>query len=811
MRPSLRRHRSCRSVSSGSVSSRPRRIAAVLALGVAVALLAPPPAGSAPGPVLAARPAPADLAPPGTVTGTPAAPRGRVARTFGPMRVHVLSNRADLLSGGDALVEVSIPRRVRPASIRVRAGGRDVTRAFAVRPDGRFVGLVRGLRVGRTAIVATSPGRRARVVVTNHPRGGPVFSGPQTRHYRCQDTARDRRCNEPTRYAFLYKSSNPLRPGLRPYDPSSPPSDVATTTTDQGVRVPFVVRQETGYQNRDRYTILTLWRPGQRWRPWAPQRQWNRKLLITHGGGCGASYAPADPPLADYSGTFDAIPVNPVENSYVTALGRGFAVMSAALANTGHNCNAVLNAESVMMAKERLVERYGELRYTIGTGCSGGSIAQHTSANSYPGLYQGLITTCSYPDVFTAGAQFADYHLLRLYFENPTRWGPGVVWSPHQWAAVEGHLSHLNAVVADEGLFKSALNPQHPCSGTVDTRPGDPSTRYHPTTNPRGVRCSVLDLVINQLGPRAKAVWSAAERRAGRGFGGIPFSNTGVLYGLNALRNGVITTEQFVDLNVKIGGLDVDSRRTDARIRGDRPAIRRAYRTGLVNTMTNMREVAIINHGGPDPGIAHDYAHAFWTEERLQRAQGHTGNRVMWFGPAPLIGDLTWATEALVEMDRWLGEIETDPSTIPLARKVRINKPRTLQDRCVAPTGLQIVCATRQLDLLQTRLSTPRQEAGGPTANDVVACRLRPLRRGDFAFLPLGLTDDQWRRLSAVFAGGVCDWSRRGVGQGPATTWLTYAGKRGGVAYGGRPLPRPGVGTARGTASVNFLEAYRRR
>ncbi|MGE6051884.1 DUF6351 family protein, partial [Klebsiella pneumoniae] len=78
--------------------------------------------------------------------------------------------------------------------------------------------------------------------------------------------------------------------------------------------------------------------------------------------------------------------------------------------------------------KERVVEAYGPIRYTIGTGCSGGSIAQHTIANSYPGIYQGLVTTCSYPDVLTAGAQFADYHLLRNYFENPQEWG--APWSP---------------------------------------------------------------------------------------------------------------------------------------------------------------------------------------------------------------------------------------------------------------------------------------------------------------------------------------------------------------------------------------------
>ena len=725
------------------------------------------------------------------------------------MSIVVLSNRADLISGGDALVAVQLPRGVRPRTVRVRAGKRDVTRAFGVRRGGRFVGLVRGLRVGRTTLTARAPGHEARTVVVNHRRGGPVFSGPQTKHYRCQDGANDRLCNQRPRYALLYKSTDPTKPGLQPYDRSDPPSDVATTTTDQGITVPFVVRRENGFVNRDRYTIITLWRPGRKWRPWAPQRQWNRKLFVTHGGGCGASYAPGEPRLSDYAGTFDDVP-NPVEPSYLTALGRGFAVMSAAQANTGHNCNAVINAEAVMMVKERVVERYGELRYTIGSGCSGGSIAQHTTANAYPGIYQGLITTCSYPDVLTAGAQFADYHLLRQYFEDPSRWETGVVWTPMQMAAVEGHLSHLNAVVADEGLFKSALNPEHPCRGTVDPVAGDPSTRYDSDINPRGVRCSVLDLVINQLGPRPERVWGAEEKRAGRGFGGIPFANTGVLYGLNALRDGLITKAQFVDLNEKIGGLDVDSRRTARRIAGDRAAIRRAYRTGLINGFHNVRDVAMINHGGPDPGIAHDYAHAYWTQERLRRAQGHTGNRVMWFGPTPLIGDVNWANEALVAMDEWLGNVETDTATYSLPRKIRVNKPRTLTNRCIGPRGGEAVCSRSELDLVKTNLSTPRQEAGGPVANDVVACRKRPLERSDFDFMLVGFSESEWARLERLFASGVCDWSRPGVGQQATETWLTYDGRRGGVAYGGRPLDAAPRRSGWGLMSRNFLPVLRR-
>jgi hypothetical protein len=720
----------------------------------------------------------------------------------GRLTIEVLSNRADLVSGGDVLVAVRLPAGVRPRQVRVTAGGRDVTKRFAVRPDGRYLGLVTGLDLGRVVLRATAPGARAdRAVVVNHPNAGPVFSGPQTEHYRCDG------CDAPATYNFLYRSTNPLSTELQPYDPASPPSDVATTTTDEGVEVPFVVRREQGFQDRDRYTILTLFQPGEPWRAWAPQQQWNHKLLVTHGGGCGASYAPGEPPLADYSGTFDGVPG--VAPSYLTALGLGFAVLSTALDNTGHNCNVALNAESVMMAKERLVERYGELRYTIGTGCSGGSIAQHTVANAYPGIYQGLITTCSYPDTFTAGAQFADYHLLRLYFEDPSRWGPGVVWLPTQMAQVEGHLSHLNAVVADEGLFKAALNPEHDCSGTDAPVAGDEATRYDSETNPGGVRCSVLDLLINQLGPRPESVWTPQEKAAGRGFGGVPFSNTGVLYGLSALRSGTITSAQFVDLNAKLGGLDVDSEPVPERIAGDPASVARAYRTGLINEANHLDEVAIINHGGPDPGIAHDYAHAFWTEERLLADQGHTDNRVMWFGPTPLIGDVRWATEALRAMDRWLTAVEADTSRTPLADKIVADRPADVTDRCVVG-ALAEVCDIEELQVLQTRLSTPRQEAGGPQANDNVACRLTPLDPAAFDFLLVPFTDAEWATLEETFVDGVCDWSVPGLGQGPAETWLRYDAAAGGPKYGGRNLPAVPAHSATGVASASFLPMLRR-
>ena len=127
------------------------------------------------------------------VTGTTAAPAA------GRLTIEVLSNRADLISGGDALVAVRVPKGVKARTVHVKVGKRDVTKRFTKTTGRKLVGLVRGLDLGRNVVRATAPrAKPGRAVIVNHPNGGPVFSGPQTKHYRCQPTARDASLLRPT-------------------------------------------------------------------------------------------------------------------------------------------------------------------------------------------------------------------------------------------------------------------------------------------------------------------------------------------------------------------------------------------------------------------------------------------------------------------------------------------------------------------------------------------------------------------------------------------------------------------------------------
>src|SRR5947209_13226397 len=295
----------------------------------------------------------------------------------GTLSIHVLSDRADAISGGDALVSVSIPHGIPPSSVTVSLGSTNVTSNFAQRPNGSYEGLVSGLAVGSNTLSAQAPGATSgQATITNHAIGGPVFSGPQVQPWVCKNAgAADEKCDAPTTYEYKYKSAATGQ--LQPYNPQSPPSpsEVATVTTDNGTTVPYIVRIETGYQDRDQYQIAVLFQPGKPWEPWAPQPQFDHELLITHGASCGIEHESGSAPSVT-SDTVGVPGVSVSTSSPTMALGRGFAVMSTALDNAGHNCNIVTEAESLIMAKEHLIEAYGTLSFTIGTGCSGGSLVQ---------------------------------------------------------------------------------------------------------------------------------------------------------------------------------------------------------------------------------------------------------------------------------------------------------------------------------------------------------------------------------------------------------------------------------------------------
>jgi hypothetical protein len=108
--------------------------------------------------------------------------------------------------------------------------------------------------------------------------------------------------------------------------------------------------------------------------------------------------------------------------------------------------------------------------------------------------------------------------------------------------------------------------------------------------------------------------------------------------------------------------------------------------------------------------------------------------------------------------NRTLSRNEADRSADPLDVKVVRNKPAGAVDPCYI--GEQKVTDKAICRAAFPYFGDPRVAAGGPLADDVMKCQLKPLDRTDYNAI---FTDDQWARLRNAFPAGVCDCPITGV------------------------------------------------
>ena len=110
--------------------------------------------------------------------------------------------------------------------------------------------------------------------------------------------------------------------------------------------------------------------------------------------------------------------------------------------------------------------------------------------------------------------------------------------------------------------------------------------------------------------------------------------------------------------------------------------------------------------------------------------------------------------------------------------KIRRARPAGLVDACWTRDASYRKIAEPQVygsgecERLYPSASYPRGVAGESIAADVVKCQLKPIDPRDYT---VTFTPDEKARLETIFPGGVCDWSKPGVGQEEAVrTWQRY-------------------------------------
>jgi hypothetical protein len=685
----------------------------------------------------------------------------------GGLAVDVVSSRPEYVTGGDARIAVTVPEGTDLGDITVEAAGADVTADLVSDPDNdrRLVGVVSGLPAGEAELVATAGDDRAATTVTNHPVTGPLFSGEQLDLYACTTesfglapSTPDAGCAAPTRVTWQYVDAAGARHELA--DPTAPPADAATVTV-AGRTVPFVVRTETGTLNRAVYQVTSLDPAPDPSGASLDAGAWNGRLVYRFGGGCGVSFTQGFSLL-------DAPSLELLEEGYVmaTATFNTFQVL----------CNDVISAETVSMVKEHVVETFGEPVHTIGEGGSGGAIQQLLIAQDYPGLLDGIAPTVPFPDALSISGGVYDCTLLTDWYATPA--GAGL--TAEQRAAVNGHALASTCELWDS-TFASGIDPSRGCltdfsafggGGAVPFATIPPGQVYDPVTNPDGWRCTVWESNVAVTG-----------RDPDTGFARPGYDNEGVQYGLDALNAGVITPDQFLDLNAGIGGFDGDGQPAPERSVVPDDLVARAYETGRVTGASDGlldTPVILVNVYTDELGDIHDRVRSFSLLDRLAGEDDDwPGSVSLWsVGLPPGAGLLDTLTGALGDfaaqptraLDEWLTAAEAHRAAEGGSWRdaLAATKPDSARSRCQPAGGAEIVgddanddpACVAALPIHQD----PRMAAGAPRRGDVLKCALRPVEESTDLY-EVDLTDAQLDRLAEIFPTGVCDYDRPGVGQ----------------------------------------------
>ena len=686
------------------------------------------------------------------------------------IEIRTLSTRADRVSGGDVLIEIvatglgtakAAPYVPAP---KVTLNGRDVSAAFHPSSgSGSLIGLVTNLAIGRNTLKVAGNAWGARdesLDLTNYPITGPIISGPHIQPFVCQTNTfklpdgstlgapTDANCSAPrtVQYVYMSKGAKELAP-LASTSTSALPADAATITTIGGRTVPFVVRVETGTMNRGVYQNLVLHDPTKDAppTPFTPPPAWNRRLIALHGVGCpGGWYRQGG-----------VMGVNPLAGANVTRLAEGYAIFTNTLNHPTNSCNAFLAGETTMMGKERVIETFGVPDFTVSIGSSGGAYTSLQIADEFPGLFDGILISATFPDALSIALAGQDAHLLTHYFAVTDPAG----FTDAQKVAASGYSGLMAlADAANQGQRTD------PVAGRVDVDGYKPAVwndavpqhlRYDPRTNLRGARPTVFDAARNIYGIDPKT-----------GFALRPFDNVGVQYGLAALNAGTITAKQFLDLNEKIGGYDPDANYVASRSVGDAGAIRRAYQGGLtLGGGGGLASIPVFDSGAyNDAGGYHYQWFHFAIRERIAKQNGNAGNHVMWRGPVQ-------APRAWDVFTQWVATRHKPPEAVDGCWIAAADKPAELiAERQTFSSKPDSTC-----NKTYPSSSFARQVAGGPLDASVLKCQTKPIDAKDYA-APFNAAELQ--RLRAIFPSGVCDWSKPGMNQTGVVPWASFGPAR---------------------------------
>jgi len=551
-----------------------------------------------------------------------------------------------------------------------------------------------------------------------------------------------------------------------------------------------LIRVEQGTINRFIYTLvmpINLNEIGQR----LSKSRWNKRLIYQFNGGSGIGYRQGKQKAAR------------VIARQKQQLLDGYAVISSSGNKTSYTYNMLLAEDTARRVKKHFVSLYGQPLYTVGIGGSGGGLAQYLIAQNSTGILDGLIPLYSYPDMISQTTYALDCDLLNNYFtfraKKKSQWRD---WQKRQ--AVEGmnalnnfpqraaYLQPVNQIMA--GFVPSLPSGNSECingyfglSSFINNPRQGFLRKFFNGDVVKQVKWSFWQDLVNVLGVDKQ------------GYGLSTWDNVGVQYGLIALQNEMITVNEFIDLNSKIGSWKPQSEMKAEHIwlpfgrkmpfwlslwgnqnitkttqgiasrhSGSIKAMQAAYRTGQVFIGKISLPVIDVRHYLEKDLDMHHVSASFYSRLRITEHNGHNNNHVIW------ISDKNYnpAVLAFKLMDEWLLRLKREPEL-----SVTDAKPKSLYDQCFSATGEVLFQGGNTWDgqwnnkgegechKIYPMYSTSRIQAGGTWSGDMFKCQLMPvnkaIKNGVYGSVDMQLYQ---QKLEQIFPQGVCNYD--GIDQG---------------------------------------------
>ncbi len=578
-------------------------------------------------------------------------------------------------------------------------------------------------------------------------------------------------CSVNTRVLYYYRSSESGK--FLPLEDNA--NDVEEISIN-GQTVPYIVRLEIGTINRHIYIIALLRGPNDT--PEAPDLSfWNQKLLYQLRGGVG---------IGRRQGRINP---NYIPSRNVDQLQQGYAVVHSTANQTSTSYDILLAEDTMARLKRQFIARYGEPKYTIGLGKSGGAIQQYLIGQNRPGLLDAGIAMYSYPDTATQITRVMDCELLEYYFDvtdaDNEKWQK---WSQRSW--IEGFnasddmpnpFEKIRALQALRlGQWPSWSDGQTECTRSwrnLTPHIANPRYTYFESLFAK----DIAEQVPFTYWDNQKNIYGTDEH----GYGRRTFDNVGVQYGLAALKSGKITIEEFLHLNESIGGwkaphemqrerfwksgggqsdladISIWSHQNMSadRSAADADAMAAAYLSGSVFLGEITMPIIDFRHYLEPRLDMHHSLQSFVTRLRMLRQQGHADNQLIWFSDVPYapLGD------ALDVLERWLDNNA---------------RPADATDRCYASDGKVIASGEGVWDgawnekedgaCLQVYppYANSRLVAGDDFAGYIMKCHLRSVDDAiaDGVYAPINVSAHR-DELQKIFATGVCDYSLGDAGR----------------------------------------------